>query len=534
MAAVLTQCPHADVLVTSRERLRVQGEHVYPVPVLARDEARRLFVARARAAQPDFEPDEHLDELCARLDDLPLALELAAARASLLTLEQLLDRLGSHLDLLKGGRDAEVRQQTLRATIEWSYELLKPAEQQLLGALSVFRGGWTLEAAEQVADADLELLQSLVDKSLVRRWESGRFGMLETIRDFAHERLDESGGAEHLQQRLLDHLLALLPRWRTTRVGLADVVDRLGAELPNYRVALAWWLDVDPRRCLELAVALGRFWVIRDPAEGDRWLTAAVSRTAEQPPGLRAEALLWTASCRAFLADAAEGEEMFEESLSLFREVGDLEGVADSLDRLAAARVAAGKLEEAKAAAEEGLALLEQLGDEDGEGAGAAAMYLLDKVALIAREEGDREGARETLERVLALAREFDDSWWAARTMVRLALWSFDDGELARADELTREAVHVAAVLGDRVHLAESFGLLASIAAARGEFAVAGRYWGALEGLEREREWLDPESRAGYSARADGAQRPDFAAAAEQMRQLAPDDVVSAVLAEID
>ncbi|HZT94997.1 MAG TPA: adenylate/guanylate cyclase domain-containing protein, partial [Gaiellaceae bacterium] len=146
VAAVLTECARADVLVTSRERLRVQGEHVYPVPVLERAASVELFLARARAAQPGFEPDEHLDELCARLDDLPLALELAAARASLLSTEQLLERLGNRLDLLRGGRDAETRQQTLRATIEWSYELLEPDEKALLARLSVFRGGWALEA----------------------------------------------------------------------------------------------------------------------------------------------------------------------------------------------------------------------------------------------------------------------------------------------------------------------------------------------------------------------------------------------------
>ena len=140
VAAVLAECQHADVLVTSRERLRVQGEHVYPVPVLERAQSRRLFVARASAAQPDFEPGERLDELCERLDDLPLALELAAARTSLLSTEQLLDRLGNRLDLLKGGRDSETRQRTLRATIEWSYELLDPDERKLLAALSVFRG----------------------------------------------------------------------------------------------------------------------------------------------------------------------------------------------------------------------------------------------------------------------------------------------------------------------------------------------------------------------------------------------------------
>ena len=148
---LLAECSHADVLVTSRERLQLQGEHVYPVPVLERTESRRLFVARARAAQPDFEPGEHLDELCERLDDLPLALELAAARAPLLSTQQLLERLGDRLDFLRGGRDAETRQQTLRATIEWSFELLDADERKLLAALSIFRGGWTIEAAEQVA-----------------------------------------------------------------------------------------------------------------------------------------------------------------------------------------------------------------------------------------------------------------------------------------------------------------------------------------------------------------------------------------------
>ena len=528
VAKLFASCPNADTLVTSRERLRIRGEQVYPVPVLAREESRRFFVTRARAVQPDFEPDKHLDELCARLDDLPLALELAAARASLLTTEQLLGRLGTRLDLLKGGRDAEVRQQTLRATIEWSYELLEPDEQQLLAALSVFRGGWTLEAAEQVADADLELLQSLVDKSLVRRWEGGRFAMLETIREFARERLDESGGLGALQERLFAYLLGLLPLWRETRSGTAEIVDRLGAELANYRAALAWALDTDPQRCLELAVAMGRFWVIRDPAEGHQWLTTALSRTAEPSPRLRAEALLWIGSCRAYLGDDPQSEQMFEEALSLFREVGDTARVGDTLDRLAGVRARVGKLEAAKAAAKEGLAVFEQRGEPEG------AMYILDKVALIAREEGNLEEARATLEKALAIALEFDDPWWAARTMVRLADWSVADGELVRAKELTREAAQLATALGDRVHLVECFGLRASIAAARGEAAIAGRFWGALVALEREREWLDAETRAGYSSRVDAVRGPDFDAAVEHLRQLSPDDAVGAAVAEID
>ncbi len=194
LTALLAQCPNLDVTVTSRERLQLDGEHVYPVPVLDRSEARELFAARARAVRPDFEPNGSLDELCARLDDLPLALELAAARTSILSTEQLLSRLGARLDLLKGGRDAEVRQQTLRATIEWSYDLLEPDEQRLFARLAVFRGGCTLEATEGICDADIDQLQSLVDKSLVRIRDKDRFWMLETIHEFAAERLRESGG----------------------------------------------------------------------------------------------------------------------------------------------------------------------------------------------------------------------------------------------------------------------------------------------------------------------------------------------------
>jgi tetratricopeptide (TPR) repeat protein len=234
------------------------------------------------------------------------------------------------------------------------------------------------------------------------------------------------------------------------------------------------------------------------------------------------------ASCRAFLGDDSESEEMFEESLALFRKLGDTGRAGDALDRLAGVRAAAGKLEEAKAAAAEGLLVFEQLGEPEG------AMYILDKVALIAREEGDNARARETLETVLALALDYDDSWWAARTMVRLADWSVDDGELVRAEELTREGTQLAVALGDRVHLAECFGLRAAIAAARGQPASAGRFWGALEAVEREREWLDPETRAGYSSRIDAARGVDFDAAAEEVRQLSPDDAIGAALAEID
>ena len=256
----------------------MQGEHVYPVPVLERAESRRLFVARARAAQPDFEPDEHLDELCERLDDLPLALELAAARTPLLSTQQLLERLGDRLDFLRGGRDAETRQQTLRATIEWSYELLDADERKLLAALSVFRGGWTLEAAEQVAGADLELLQSLVDKSLVRRWESGRFGMLETIREFAAEQLsDEEQDA--LRRRLLTYLLGVFEDANLTpHTGGEPRMDLAQAERPNVDAALLWATRADPLAGLRLLELNGDVLVHERPDPRSRACRCAARR----------------------------------------------------------------------------------------------------------------------------------------------------------------------------------------------------------------------------------------------------------------
>ncbi len=187
-------CPNLRLLVTSRELLGLPGEQAYPVPPLEPADATALFVTRARAVKPDFEPDEATAEVCARLEQLPLAVELAAARIRLLSPAQLLDRLSSRLDLLKAARGLDPRQQTLRATIEGSHDLLDEHDRRLFARLAVFAGGCALEAAEDVCEADLDTLQSLVDKSLVRVREDNRFSMLETIREYALERLESAGG----------------------------------------------------------------------------------------------------------------------------------------------------------------------------------------------------------------------------------------------------------------------------------------------------------------------------------------------------
>ena len=204
LSALLSACANLNVLVTSRELLRVRGEVEYAVPPLASPDAVALFCARSR-----LEPSEEIAELCVRVDELPLAVELAAARAKALSPRQILERLSQRLDLLEGGRDADPRQQTLRATIDWSHDLLSEEEQRVVRALSVFAGGCTLAAVEEVCSADIKTLQSLVEKSLLR-FSNERYWMLETIRDYARERLDEAGETDALARRHADYHLALL------------------------------------------------------------------------------------------------------------------------------------------------------------------------------------------------------------------------------------------------------------------------------------------------------------------------------------
>jgi predicted ATPase len=237
LSELLESCPNLKLLVTSRELLRIRGEVDYPVPPLAAQEAVELFCERAQ-----LEPDETIAELCRRLEDLPLALELAAARTSVLSPAQILERLSQRLDLLKGGRDAEARQQTLRATIDWSHDLLTEDEQRLFARLAVFRGGCTLEAAEQVAHADLDTLQSLVDKSLLRHTNE-RFWMLETIREYAREKLARSSEEQDVCRRHATAIARLVEDGSPALSGEdspPEWVARVSAELDNLRAAIAW------------------------------------------------------------------------------------------------------------------------------------------------------------------------------------------------------------------------------------------------------------------------------------------------------
>ncbi len=477
VAAVLTECPHANVLVTSRERLRVQGEQVYPVPVLERAEARRLFVTRARAAQPDFQPDEHVDELCARLDDLPLAIELAAARAPLLTTAQLLDRLGSRLDLLRGGRDADTRQQTLRATIEWSYELLEPEERRLLAALSVFRGGWTLEAAERVADADLELLHSLIDKSLARRWESGRFGMLEMIREFAAERL-EPGRRDDLTRRLLEYLLDLfetanLGPQQTGEPDIALAQD----ERANVDVALDWAATAgEMTPALSLVLLLELYWATNDPVGGreriDRLLAAAGDdiepRTLAN--ALRVRGATYDMTQRTDLA-APE----YERAIEIFRSLGEEAEAAHLMHRVASGSLHDGEVARAIRIATDALELDRRHGRRRDE---AMALNVLSRAAF---EQGNPEEGLRLAYESAAIAKAVDFSWWHGITLVQAAEYLIAAGDSAAATDPLRAGLASLAAVDDRVNLPIALAASAALAAQHENAAQAGLLWGAVE-----------------------------------------------------
>jgi predicted ATPase/class 3 adenylate cyclase len=343
LATLLRVCPKLRLLVTSRELLRVDGEVVYPVPALAEPEAVELFCARAR-----IEPDDAVAELCGRLDNLPLALELAAARVRVLTPAQILERISQRLDLFRAGRDADPRQQTLRATIAWSYDLLSTDEQRLFARMAVFRGGCMLETAEQVAGADVAGLQSLHDKSLLRR-TGERFWMLETIREYADELLDGSSEGDAVGRRHADHFLALGELAYTERFdrGLTWA-GRLEAEHDNLRAALDDLQARDSVQYLRLAGALGWFWMARSHfAEGTRRLEDALASNVENGP-LTARALTYLGTIDAARGRSAAALSRLDQAITLWSTVGDEDELAAARDELGWALYEGGE-EEARA-----------------------------------------------------------------------------------------------------------------------------------------------------------------------------------------
>jgi len=478
LVELVEACPNLTLLTTSRERLRVRGETEYEVPPLAEPEAVQLFCARARLS-----PSQAVEVLCRRLDDMPLALELAAARAKVLTPEQMLERLGQRLDLFRGGRDTEPRQQTLRATIEWSYDLLSPEERSLFRRMGVFVGGCTLEAAEGVCDADLDSLQSLVEKSLLRH-TGERFWMLETIREFAVEQLQASGEGDRYRRRHADHFLAL-----AEAAGLSvEAVEReepqrhdaAFAEQDNLRAALDWTLEADPELGLRLAVALEQFWVTIDPSEGVRRYEALLDRVSPSgiSPELRARALRAFGGSLQIAGHTPTAQRLFEESAALFRALGNDPAVLHMELRIANSLALDGKTEDARRLFEEGIARARALGSRVLEAQAVGQLGYLEHHA------GSLERAFELLARSVELCRAAGFVWFEGGMLDELAGCALELGRLDEAEEYARRSIAVARRIGDTRLLVYALGRLAGAAASRGEPARAGRLWGALEAEE--------------------------------------------------
>jgi predicted ATPase len=358
LSALLARCPNLALLVTSRELLRVEGEVEYPVPPLAPSEAVDLFCRRSR-----LEATAEIAELCSRLDDLPLAVELAAARTRALSPAQILERVSQRLDLLQGGRDADLRQQTLGATIAWSYDLLSEEEQRLFRSLSVFAGGCTIEAAEVVASADLDTLQSLSEKSLLR-FTDERYWMLETIREYALERLAESPDAEALRDHQARYFLDQLEERESHIVGTrrAELLAWFGEEEANLRVALDRLEQIAPRDAARAADHLLWFWFPRGQWREGRERLEALLAHDHLPAGTRAMLLEDLADSELRMGDTGAAEPHAKEALRLAEEAGESRVSTFALHTLSNLALHRGDHDEAMSRA---VQMLEEAGDDE-------------------------------------------------------------------------------------------------------------------------------------------------------------------------
>src|ERR671911_1022995 len=547
-----------ELLVTSRAPLRVQGEHEYLVPALslphdsqrtnaaalAANEAVALFVDRAKAVRPDFELTDAIApivaEICARLDGLPLAIELAAARIKVLPPAALLSRLERRLPLLTGGRrDAPERQRTLRDTIAWSYDLLAEDECQLFRRLGVFVGGWTMEAAEAVANPDGELdvlggLTSLVEMSLVRLDETEsepRFRMLETIREYAVDRLIDATEDAAMRERHAAFYLAFAEAVEPelVRANPVEWLDRLDADGPNITAALSWILDQNRiEEGLRLSVAMRFFWLRRAPlGEGSRWLTAFLERPASGvSPRTQARAIAAAGSFNHWLGRLEETRRLYRDALALFREAGDLIGEARLLRNLASVAIDLDEFDEAESLLTESRVVADRSGNP------RSVADVVGLCGTLAFAQGDYEQASARLKeasdryRVLGDVASLMDATGDAGYMMALS------GDAVGAAKFFAESLSLAVDLEARDRISWALLGAGNLAADRGDAARAVRLFAAAAAIQQsmqedirpsvdviqERILAEQRQRLGES---------DFAAAWEEGRALPEERAVA-------
>ena len=548
--ALMVGCPNLKILATSREAMNVAGEVAWLVPSLSvpnigyqieeleRYESVRLFVERARAASPRFELDVEnapaVIRICQRLDGIPLAIELAAARTKVLAASDIAERLDDCFRLLTGGsRVALPRQRTLGGTMDWGYDLLSADEKDLFRRLAVFAGGFTLEAAEEVCSGEgiaggevLDLLSSLVKKSLVRmavRGEQARYRMLQTVLQYAAERLAESGDEDAVRLRHAEYYLRLAEHAETELSGDAQTewMDTLDTEMGNLRTAMARLLQAStPEPSLRLASALWNFCHARGHyAEGRAWLEAAVAKSGG-PPSLRARALTGAGVLAFLQCEYGQSREHLEGALSLYRDLEERRGIAEVTEVLGGVAREEGDYERAEALHEEGLALWRDLGDEKGvagaldylgfvawlKGDYGRATELCAKALSMNRYAGDNRGvlsalinlgsavlyagdlgrAESLLKESLALSKEGGYREGIGWTLNQLGVLAHRQADHARADSLLRESLEVQRDLGDLWRVASVLEALAETAAVGGKFERAARLFGGAEALRED------------------------------------------------
>jgi predicted ATPase/class 3 adenylate cyclase len=512
LAVLLSAGSRLKMLVTSREPLRIAAERQYPVPPLAESEAVLLFLERARAIRPDFELTDAVApivaEICERLDGLPLAIELAAAWTKVLPPAALLQRLERRLELPAArGRDVPERQSTLRRAIAWSYDLLADEERRLHARLSVFMGGCTIEVAERVAGPEsgldmLEGIASLVDRSLLREAEDvggePRFTMLETIREFARERLALSGEEDELLRR---HALEFARFAEEADAGLRTDdqllwFERLEAEHDNLRAAIESSLAAgDDDTALRLGGALGWFWYAHGHAlEGCSRLTELLARTEDAPEELRARPMYALGVLLDQRGEPERAVELVERSLAVFRDQADSMRIAAALNSLGLIKRTLGDRDGARALLEEGLAVRRGLGDE------ARTASSLSNLGIVAFEQGDLDDAEARFLEALELDRAHGNEWGSCAALDNLVAVAIERGQHERARDLNREMLTSAQRVGDRELIAFGLEKAAVLAAMENQVARTGRLAGAADavreaaGIERsdfDRAWLD-------------------------------------------
>ena len=526
LGEVLAQAKGLRLLVTSRAPLHVRGEREYPLEPLAADDAVTLFVERAREAGRDLEPDQTVAAVCRRLDSLPLAIELAAARTRLLAPETLLERLDRALPLLTAGaRDAPERQQTLRATIEWSYDLLDTPAKALFARLAVFAGTFSLEAAEDVCDADIEALAQLVDLNVLKPIAGSRFLMLETIREFAAERLESDADASATPKRHAHWYAELAKRAAETSMGALEHewLVRLDADLENLRAAIHWARDHSEHLEVELVEATWFYLYVRGfygEALGNLRHALETTESASLDQG---ELLHGAARVAAMTGDYAAAKRWCEQLLELARADNNARLIAKSLIGLAFMEA---DPERARTLYQDAADFARACGDT------RSLASVAHNLGCIALEEDDPEKARPYLLEALELMRELSNEGGAAHCLSNLARVALAEGGLDEAAAFVLDALRLASHRGDKDAISFSLFVAAEIAAHRREAARAARLLGAADALQEEMgvrvdEYEKERARIAALLDGDGAA---LAAAESEGRALGLDEAVAYAL----